>query len=76
MKKVPRKKPSLYSKLRFLMSKRKDINITYVYPDKTRVVRSLNNEFLSLNGKPRKVDDIVADLFAIKEDRGADYFIV
>jgi hypothetical protein len=73
---VVKKRISLHSKLRWLMSKNKDISITFVYPDKTIIKRCLNKEFLTNNGKPRNVDDIVNDIYAINHDRGSEYFII
>ena len=70
------KKVSLYSRIRNLLNKKDEMNITFVYADKSRVVKSLTSNFLRVNNKPRKVDDIVQDIWALHHDRGSEYFYI
>lgn len=75
MKKIIRRPSPLHSKLKFLLDSDKDIIVTYNYPDRSVVKKTLSSNFLKIKGKVRKISDIINDLHAISHDKGAKFYI-
>lgn len=70
------RKLKMRNKLSNLIRLKRDITVTFINHDKSRISRILNKEFLYNNDKPRDINEIIKDLTAINHDRGSKYFFI
>jgi hypothetical protein len=71
------KKSRMVSKLNILIGMGRDVNVTFINNDNTKVNQSLNNRFINdKNGKARSPSAIINDLYAITHDKNAKTFYI
>ena len=71
------RKLKMISKLDNLIRLKRDINVTFINNDNSRINQQLNSNFISDRiGRTRTSNAILNDLYAIKHDKNAKTFFI